>query len=231
MQEKYENRIVLFLDILGFRNLIDNSIQDNDVFNSIYQAIYEINTYENKSGKISSREVTTFSDSIVISYPIDNSVLRRIFQEIRDIVLVLIKYGFVCRGGVGVGELYHKGSVVFGPAMVKAYELESQYAKVPRVIISNEDIERFNLNRIEWDLSVDEDGFTYFNIFNFYYSESGQMMHISQFIKEKLEEIISVNINNPDKNVRNKYIWLSNKLIEGLKKGICFAPVQENKAK
>lgn len=231
MKAKYENRLVLFLDVLGFKNLIDNSVQDNDVFDNIYQAVYEIHTYENKSGKISSREVTTFSDSIVISYPIHDSVLRRVFQEIRDLVLILLKYGFICRGGVGIGQLYHKDSVVFGPAMIKAYELESQHAKVPRVIISNDDINKYNLNRSELELKIDDDGFTYFDIYNFYYSESGQMMYISQFIKDKLEKIISANINNPNQDVRKKYIWLYEKLIGGLKKKIYYIPVQKNKTK
>jgi len=228
---QYENRLVLFLDILGFKNSISNSAQDTEVFDNIYKAIHDIHTYENKSGKISSREVTTFSDSIVISYPIHESVLRRIFQEIRDLILILLEYGFICRGGVGIGELYHKESVVFGPAMVKAYELESQHAKVPRVIISKDDITKFNLSWPEWDLKIDDDGFAYFNIFKFYYSESGQMMYMSQFIKDKLEEIISVNINNPDQGIRNKYLWLSNKFKEGLKKKIYFVPVQENKVR
>lgn len=186
--------------------------------------------YENKTGKISSREVTTFSDSIVISYPIHNLVLKRVFHEIRDLVLILIEHGFICRGGVGVGELYHKDTVVFGPAMVKAYELESEHAEFPRVIISNDDIIKFNLSRPELDLKIDDDGFTYFDIFNFYYSESGQMMSTSQFIKDKLEEIISENIDNPDEGIRNKYIWLSDKLIQGLKKGYIFVPVKDNKA-
>ena len=44
MKVEYENRLLLFLDILGFRNLIDNSVQDNEVLNKIYQAIHEIQT-------------------------------------------------------------------------------------------------------------------------------------------------------------------------------------------
>lgn len=231
MNVKYENRLVLFLDILGFKNLIDNSLQDKGIFNNIYQAIHEIYAYENKFGKIPSREVTTFSDSIVISYPIHNSVLKRIFHEIREIVLILLKYGFVCGGGIGIGELFHKDSIVFGPAMVEAYILESKHAKHPRVIVSNQDINKFNLNRPELDLTEDDDGYSYFDIFQFYYSESGQMMYTSQFIKDKLEEIIHANISDPDETVRNKYVWLSNKLNEGLKRKIYFVPVKENQTK
>ncbi|ACL77447.1 hypothetical protein [Ruminiclostridium cellulolyticum] len=228
MELKYENRLVLFLDILGFKNLINISCKNTNVLNNIYQAVYEIQNYENKSGKISSREVTTFSDSIVISYPIHNSMFMRVFQEIRDLVLILLKYGFVCRGGVGIGELYHKDSVVFGPAMVKAYELESKYAKVPRVIISKADIDKYNFTGLEWDLKLDDDGFAYFDIFKFYYSESGELMYISQFIKEKLEEVIRKYIDSPDEGIKFKYNWLLKKMIDGLEQKICFVPVQKN---
>lgn len=227
---KYENRVVLFLDILGFRNHIFNSIHDKNTFNNICQVIEKINTYQDKFGKIPFREVTTFSDSIVISYPIDNMFLKRILHEIRDLVLILLEYDFVCRGGIGFGELYHKGSVVFGPAMAKAYELESKHAIFPRVIICNEDVVKYSLNHLECDIQEDEDGYYYFNIFNFYYSESGQMMYISQFLKSKLEKIINTNISNSDERIRDKYKWLSNKLTEGLKKKFYFVPIEENKA-
>lgn len=233
MDLKYENRLLLFLDILGFKDYVLDSVQNHATFNNIYRAIEKINSYQDRFGKIPSREVTTFSDSIVISYPItypiNHLVLKRTLHEIRDLVLILIEYGFVCRGGVGIGELYHKGSVVFGPAMVKAYELESKYAVYPRVIICNEDINKYNLNQLDCDIQKDDDGFSYFNIFNFYYSESGKMMYISQFIKDKLEEIINANISNPDEIIRHKYKWLSNKLIDGLKKKIYFVPVKADK--
>lgn len=229
MNFRYEDRLVLFLDILGFKTHIAQSIQDHEVFDNIYQTIEKIHTYQDKFGRFPSREVTSFSDSIVISYPIHASSLRRIFQEIRDIVLILLEFGFVCRGGVGIGELYHKGSVVFGPAMVEAYELESKHANFPRVIIRKEDIDKYNLNLLEYDLKEDDDGYYYFNIFNFFYSESGEMMYISQFIKNRLEVIIKENISNTDTRIRAKYEWLSNKLNQGLKRKFYFVPVENDK--
>ncbi len=35
-----------------------------------------------------------------------------------------------------MGKLYHKNRVVFGPALVDAFELESKVAKFPRILIS-----------------------------------------------------------------------------------------------
>lgn len=55
------------------------------------------------------------------------------------------------------------------------------------------------------------------------------MMNISQFIKNKLEEIIEQNISNPDERIRAKYEWLFDKLNQGLKKKFYFVLVEDNK--
>jgi hypothetical protein len=39
------------------------------------------------------------------------------------------------RGGICKGELYHDGSVIFGPAFIEAYRLESTVANFPRVVL------------------------------------------------------------------------------------------------
>lgn len=227
MEIRYENRVVLFLDILGFSNHIGESVENEQLLNSIYQAMNELLKYKDKFGKMPFREITMFSDSIVISYPYKKSSLIRTLHEFRDIILILLQYGFICRGGISFDKLYHKDSVVFGPAMIKAYQLETKHAVYPRVIISSEDIQKYKINCLECDIEKDDDGLYYFNIFKFFYSESGQMLELSKFIKEKLEEIIILNINNKDERIRNKYEWLSNKLAEGLKIQYCFIPVKD----
>ena len=47
----------------------------------------------------------------------------------------LAEIGFLVRGALTVGDLYHSDRHVVGPAMVEAYRLESKVAKVPRIII------------------------------------------------------------------------------------------------
>jgi hypothetical protein len=41
------------------------------------------------------------------------------------------------RGAVTSGPLYHSGGIVFGQGLVKAYEMESQMAKYPRIIVDD----------------------------------------------------------------------------------------------
>ena len=47
-----------------------------------------------------------------------------------------------CRFGYSFGQLYHENGVVFGEAMVDAYEVEHKHACHPRVLVSDRIIDR-----------------------------------------------------------------------------------------
>jgi hypothetical protein len=108
-------------------------------------------------------EVTVFSDNIVVSYPSlgdETSVPSEIPAHLRfethwakfmcqDAIRILsgvaemgLRIGVLIRGGFSFGQLYHENGVVFGEAMVDAYQLESKHAIYPRVLVSNRIIER-----------------------------------------------------------------------------------------
>src|ERR1700756_3728702 len=44
--------------------------------------------------------------------------------------------GFLIRGGIALGGLYHSSDIVFGEALIDAYRLESKVAVYPRILIS-----------------------------------------------------------------------------------------------
>lgn len=138
----YENRVTAFLDILGFKNWINNSVEEN-VFNQIKKTLEYIadERESNYHGFLSEyntdgdKEISVFSDSIVISY--GETERGGTFYLLMDLIYICIhlnQEGFFVRGGVTYGKLYHKDHVCFGPAMVKAYELE-QRAIYPRIIV------------------------------------------------------------------------------------------------
>jgi hypothetical protein len=90
----------------------------------------------------SSRLATQFSDSIVVSYLLDER--GAVFDMLYDIYLLqleLIRRGVLVRGAITAGKLFHDSEVVFGPALVDAAELE-KLATYPRVILDRDIIAR-----------------------------------------------------------------------------------------
>ncbi|WP_342509764.1 hypothetical protein [Sporosarcina sp. FSL K6-2383] len=141
---KYEDRVIVFIDILGFTEHIKLTKNDPAYFNKMKRVFNYLYDYQkdNLDGVLAQKEigkeVTVFSDSIVISYP--TKLEGAVFYLLMDVVhlqLDMLAEGVLFRGGFTVGELCHNDSIVFGPAMIEAYELESKVAVYPRVIVSD----------------------------------------------------------------------------------------------
>jgi len=143
--EEYEKRVVVFIDILGFREHIKQTTEDNGYFIKLRNCLNFIanlkieNDNEKKKNPENKREITVFSDSIVISYSTEFE--GSVFWLLLDVVhiqLEMMKMGILMRGGLTVGNLCHNDNIVYGPAMIEAYELESKAAIYPRVVVNEE---------------------------------------------------------------------------------------------
>lgn len=161
----YEDRIVAFVDFLGFKNMVADSINDQKIFNNIKIGIclnefLKMRNY--KKDKFLSecdmgKEISFFSDCMVISYGSKHPA--PLFYALLDLVhhcLNLANNNILVRGGITYGKLYHKENICFGPAMNEAYRLESDAscAKYPRIIIDEElfknvDIFKADMNSVE----------------------------------------------------------------------------------
>lgn len=161
--EKYENRIVVLIDIIGFKNFIDMNGYEVvlSLFNEIAKQVSE-GKMSLQHGWLNHLEpaLTFFSDTIFISFPenlfnprvlSDNykdfvfglGLLRIIVSRIQNIIL---KSGLLTRGAIAFGEMYHTGNKWFGPALNEAHKYESLYAIFPRVILAPSVVENFKKN-------------------------------------------------------------------------------------
>ncbi|MGP4105985.1 hypothetical protein [Virgibacillus sp. L01] len=61
--------------------------------------------------------------------------------DVIHLQLEMMGQGIQMRGGITSGELCHVDNIVYGPAMVEAYELESKHAIYPRVVVDKKTIE------------------------------------------------------------------------------------------
>lgn len=144
----YENRILAFVDILGFKNMVQVSASNFEEQVRLMKAMNIIHSYKSLNDKGPDGglrkygvQVTTFSDSAILSYPISfDGGLFHVLLDLIHLQIDLACLGIFIRGGVSIGPAHHDEFNAFGPAMVDAYELESKIAKYPRIILSGQTI-------------------------------------------------------------------------------------------
>ncbi|WP_371437572.1 hypothetical protein [Polaromonas sp.] len=132
----YSDRYCAFIDFLGFANAVNSGEWTPD------QVVASLRKAQQVSGGDEDLiSVTQFSDSIVLSAPAtDDWAFLSVLSTTTFLIMELAAHGILLRGGLTRGDLYHEQNIAFGPAFIKAYQLE-QTAGAPRVIL-DKDIEK-----------------------------------------------------------------------------------------
>jgi hypothetical protein len=204
-----ENRIVAFIDILGFKNIINEAEKQNS-YKSIYKIISSASLIFKPLNKNSDFQFTHFSDSFVLSlknFSPNESMLFLVLLQ--DLVSSFLNESILLRGGITIGKVIHTSKVLLGPGIVRAYELESKFAGFPRIIIDEEliDLWEYQLGREGYnfenvfELSKDKDGFYFMD----YISKSPL---VSNRYLSKIDTIIETLLNSNNKSLKRKGRWL-----------------------
>jgi len=162
---RFEKRIVAFIDVLGLSDALKSRGGQRryaEAIDSILTSITKDRAHswlslrhvlsgeeveiESSGPFTKGAKVTTVSDAILLSIPFGprtspDARMRRIhdcLQAASEIQQTLLKLGLRTRGGISIGGLIHKSHLVVGDGLVKAYQLESQLAIFPRVLIDRE---------------------------------------------------------------------------------------------
>lgn len=155
---RYKRRIIVFYDILGWRNKIKWAGSRFDRLTFLRDIVSLFNTTSvgiNQHPKRISN-MTTFSDNVVISQDVGCDTDYFLFK-IAYAQFSAAERGFWLRGGITVGDIIHDENVVFGPGLNRAYELESREAVYPRIILDPQHLE---ILTIDADLIGTENGIT-----------------------------------------------------------------------
>jgi hypothetical protein len=225
---KYKKCIITYIDILGFKAMVDESISHAGTREGILHALRKIDSEVRNPGifhvddnerKLEGFEVRGFSDLIVRFRPLPVAADQdyAVFREILDICFAqaeLLKHGTLIRGGMTIGDLYYDESHVFGPGIVRAYELESRLAIYPRVITESNilgDFPKYLTDNPPF-IDHDSDGVPFLSYLspNTFYSfgeiDYGALDQASAAIRWNLEETQVVVSSD-----RQKMIWVANK--------------------
>jgi hypothetical protein len=165
---EYQDRVIAFVDILGFSALTLESGSDPVALARIAELIKTNSIFEYFYSKVLEfGNATFFSDSFVVS--MEPSQAWYLFRHTGQLCRYLLLRGLPCRGAITNGKLYHDGKIVVGPALVQAYHLE-QVARYPRVIVEESASALWRDDAHAWELDClmrsDGGSYSYIDIFN-----------------------------------------------------------------
>ncbi|MBR3095873.1 MAG: hypothetical protein IKH12_09815 [Clostridia bacterium] len=149
---EYSDRYVAFLDMLGFSDMCGNKKMDCFEIKAVYNDIELLKLkYDIFAGVVISDEIrngtdfTFMSDSIIISAPHSDPGLLFILYLCSFIQNMLLQQGILLRGGIADGEFFKLDSIMFGPALISAYTIESKTAIYPRIVLSGRIIDELKI--------------------------------------------------------------------------------------
>lgn len=208
----YKEKIVCFIDILGFGDMIDRKYLADPT--KIYAVLSEIKTSITDWGNtpIASNidlQITQFSDCIVFSLvPTQHYFMTfNFFKELS--IKMVMNHGVIFRGGITYGQIFHDSEMIFGPAMNRAYRLESKEAVYPRIIIDKSALE---LKDDDGKTISDYPGQFVFQMTATGYPYIDYIVDVNSYVNqheyyEKLRSIISKGLVLPE-GIREKYGWM-----------------------
>jgi hypothetical protein len=228
---RYEQRLVLFLDFLGFSKTVTETESHPQKLNQLISAIDLVREVKRPIDHKTSQRVTQFSDSLVVSYRIDEtSAAFELVSEIALTVIDLAGRGYLVRGGMTVGSLLHTPRYLVGPAMLRAYEMEHTLAKSPRVIVDRAVVDLAKTHHadnnspeeekgyVQGLLAADRDGWSYLD----YVSWSGVVDNAGMDEKRygpylgALSKTLERGLAESDKRVLQKQIWLHERYVSAV---------------
>jgi len=220
----YGDRYMAFVDVLGFSSIIAKSTSDDEVVQRVHQALAGISRKATAARSPHlDVQATSFSDNVVISLPASGPGLFHLIGMINNFSQQLLSLGMLFRGAIVRGRALHTEEVVFGPALVDAYRLETSVSLHPRIMLSDpvmEDVRTSALASPDHATMatrlVREDAFDvpYINLFADW--EDDDVAWSSEAIAKLslLRNVIMVGLseNGKNPNVAEKYKWIARRL-------------------
>ena len=238
---KYQERVLAFVDILGFSDIVGGTIDDGHENEERTEIIYNLlkeaqDDLEKLNPGCQKPEddfiVNQFSDSIVISCLIAKEAgVLRILSYILFLCTTALQKGILFRGVIVSGKLMHEEKIIFGPALVKAARMEEKLAIYPRIVLDDEilEIARTNLSKniakstqlqlLKKTIKEDFDGLYYISLTDGIQYIFGEEVARQVFI-DALKDCINKMEERAKKNLslRAKYSWLKKKCNNTFKK-------------
>jgi hypothetical protein len=148
----FQDCAVAFIDVLGFRALVNKASKDfqafselQDLVNLLESAIPALDSGVNKTvPAVLFPRHTYISDCIILSAPLSVTIpkwerysgLEIVVMRAIQLTHLFLRAGYLIRGGVAVGSVWHGNSNIVGPAYQEAFQLEANGYE-PCIVLSD----------------------------------------------------------------------------------------------
>jgi hypothetical protein len=141
---KISQQFCAFIDILGFKNRMQNFEEALEYYLSYFNTYRLLNEMHNTLVDVEG--VNIFSDPDVEDIILSDSIImhspnwKALTFRLANIMSWLLSSGFLFRGGVGYGKQYSDIDIgktcIVSEGLIQAVEIESKVSKYPRIVIS-----------------------------------------------------------------------------------------------
>ncbi|HZS28177.1 MAG TPA: hypothetical protein VFB76_13180 [Candidatus Angelobacter sp.] len=154
---EYRTGLLTYVDILGFRDLIDESVRDSNAIEHIANILFQFEQQFTTGGRVGVdannmpvplSHFHNFSDLMLRITLMDGNadLIQYLNWELLTLahrqLMVLLNDGTLIRGAVTLDKVYCQGKFVFGPAVVNGYLMEQGLAIHPRIILDDKLMEQ-----------------------------------------------------------------------------------------
>lgn len=226
----YEINIIAFLDILGFKNLINTKefnnikemfqaiISDKEAGIVLFKATGGDVSLERYNAVLEATKIHLMSDSIIVAAPYKCKEALAVVIDICCCIqesLYEFEFPIFLRGAITRGEFFLDNNVIFGKGLVDAYIAQENYAVYPRIILSAEIVDDMivSVNDDYKGLPVDTDGYYYIDTLERYINcdTREELLNCERYIRMK--NCVQGQLKGyTDSRIREKYIWLKKEL-------------------
>jgi hypothetical protein len=135
--------VVAFLDVLGFAAFIEADAKSSNPehLERLFLSLQDVKT----SPAGARLDVRAFSDSIVVSGALTNEGVAELVEAVVELQRLFIRRRVLIRGAVAMGKHFASTELVYSEALVKAYLLERDAARFPRILVEG--------NLLDWFLN------------------------------------------------------------------------------
>jgi hypothetical protein len=200
----FEQQVVAFIDVLGFKSLVNKAAIDKKALAQLQELVDLLSSsVPTLNGKVDQNvplhlvpKHISISDSIILSAPLGDKEyswydgLEIVVMRCIQLAHKFLNAGYLLRGGIEIGQVWHSGSNIVGPGYQEAYNLETK-AEVPRILLGTNAKDHWDTHLRERNrMCLQRDNDLMVNGLHDYYIEGNSQLGVIQTTFDQYRTII-----------------------------------------